>query len=142
MDEILELTIQNQIADISEVNLRFVVFAEQLQLPSPIVGTMQIVFEELLSNIIKYSYRDEERHEIIIKVQVFADRVRVIIIDDGMPFNPLDAETPDTTLSLEEREAGGLGVHMVRTMTDSISYERDGNKNVATVVLNIGSEEG
>ena len=142
MDEILELTIQNQIAEISEVYLRFEVFAEQLQLPSQIVGTMQIVFEELLSNIIKHSYSDEERHEIVIKVQVFADRVRVIIIDDGMPFNPLDAETPDTTLSLEEREIGGLGIHMVRTMMDSISYERDVDKNVATVVKNISSEEG
>jgi anti-sigma regulatory factor (Ser/Thr protein kinase) len=142
VDEILELTIQNQIAEISEVYLRFEVFAEQLQLPSQIVGTMQIVFEELLSNIIKHSYSDEERHEIVIKVQVFADRVRVIIIDDGMPFNPLDAETPDTTLSLEEREIGGLGIHMVRTMMDSISYERDVNKNVATVVKNISSEEG
>ena len=142
MDEILELTIQNQIAEISEVYLRFEVFAEQLQLPSQIVGTMQIVFEELLSNIINYSYRDEERHEIVIKVQVFADHLRVIIIDDGMPFNPLDAETPDTTLSLEEREIGGLGIHMVRTMMDSISYERDVNKNVATVVKNISSEEG
>ena len=64
------------------------------------------------------------------------------IIDDGIAFNPFDAPAPDTTLALEDREIGGLGVHIVRTMMDEVFYERDGNKNVVTVSKQLDREEG
>ena len=51
-----------------------------------------------------------------------------------LPFNPLGIETPDTELSLEEREIGGLGIHLIRKMIDRVSYRRRIDKNVITVV--------
>jgi anti-sigma regulatory factor (Ser/Thr protein kinase) len=55
------------------------------------------------------------------------------MVDDGIPFNPLGVETPDTDLPLEEREIGGLGIHLVRRMMDKVSYRRRIDKNVITV---------
>jgi sigma-B regulation protein RsbU (phosphoserine phosphatase) len=133
MNASLELIIHNQISEIGEANQRFAAFAKEQQLSSQIVVALQIVFEELLSNIIKYNFSDDAPHDIEIKVEVAADQITAAIIDDGIAFNPFDAPVPDTTLALEEREIGGLGVHLVRSMMDKVLYERAGNKNVVTV---------
>ncbi len=61
------------------------------------------------------------------------------ITDDGIPFNPFGVETPDTKLSLEEREIGGLGIHLVRKVMDKVSYQRRIDKNVVTLVKDIGT---
>ena len=142
MNASLELIIHNQISEIGEFNQRFAAFAEQQQLPGQVVVSMQIVFEELLSNIIKYNFSDDAPHDIEIKVEVSAEKLMATIIDDGIAFNPFDAPAPDTTLALEDREIGGLGVHIVRTMMDEVFYERDGNKNVVTVSKQLDREEG
>ena len=101
---------------------------------------MHVVLDELLTNIISYAYLDDEKHDIGIKVELSADRLKMSMVDDGIPFNPLGLETPDTELSLEERKIGGLGIHLVRKMMDRVSYRRRIDKNVITVVefLNAG----
>ena len=50
--------------------------------------------------------------------------------DDGQPFNPLHAPSPDTTRSLHDRSIGGLGIHLVRTLVDGLEYQRRKGKNV------------
>ena len=92
------------------------------------------VFDELLTNIISYAYEDDREHNIGIKVELSADQLKVSMVDDGIPFNPLGVETPNTALPLEEREIGGLGIHLVRKMMDKVSYRRRIDKNVITVV--------
>ncbi len=99
-----------------------------------------LVFDELLSNVISYAYRDEGEHEISIRIGFSGDRLSVAITDDGVPFNPLTAKVPDTSLSLEDREIGGLGIHLVRNLIDDISYHRRIDKNVLTLVKQLDSE--
>ena len=60
-----------------------------------------------------------------------------IISDSGQPFDPTDKGEVDTTLSAEERQIGGLGIHLVRELMDSINYERQGGKNVLTLIKNL-----
>jgi anti-sigma regulatory factor (Ser/Thr protein kinase) len=141
MNDTLELTIQNQISEISRVSASFEAFAAQQQLPVQVVVAMQIVFEELLSNVIKYSYGDDVPQEIEIRVEVLAEEITATIIDEGAAFDPFETPAPDTTLALEEREIGGLGVHIVRTMMDSVSYKRDGNRNVVTASKHLDREK-
>jgi anti-sigma regulatory factor (Ser/Thr protein kinase) len=62
------------------------------------------------------------------------------IADDGSPFNPLDRGQPDTDLPIEEREVGGLGVHLVRKMVDEFRYERLDDLNVLRLTLSFESE--
>ena len=61
-------------------------------------------------------------------------RLTVTITDDGVPFNPLSVERPDTDLSLEDREFGGMGIHLVRNLVDDVSYQRRIGKNVMTMM--------
>ncbi len=87
-----------------------------------------------MNNVITYAYRDEDDHEISARVELVADRLTVTIADDGVPFNPLSAKTPDTESSLEDREFGGLGIHLVRSLVDDVSYHRRIDKNVLTLM--------
>ena len=66
-----------------------------------------------------------------------ADRLTVTIADDGVPFNPLSVKKPDTESSLEDREFGGLGIHLVRSLVDDVSYHRRIDKNVLTLMKRV-----
>ena len=95
------------------------------------------MFEELLNNIVSYGHRDEGDHTIEVRAELSADRLAVTITDDGSPFNPFMSAVPDLTVSLEEREPGGLGIHLVRNMMDEVSYRRRTNKNVVILVKHL-----
>ncbi len=64
-------------------------------------------------------------------------KLHISFTDNGIPYNPLEATEPDTTLSAEEREIGGLGIFMVKKMTESMEYEYKDDKNVLTLVIAI-----
>ncbi len=130
----LELTVPNRLSENSCVKEHFDAFAEHYGIPQPVRLKMNVVFDELLTNIISYAYQDNKEHDIEIKVELSTDRLKVSMVDDGIPFNPLGVETPDTKLPLEERKIGGLGIHLVRNMIDKVSYRRRIDKNVITVV--------
>ena len=95
------------------------------------------MFDELINNIISYAYSDKEEHDIEIKIEFFGDRLSITITDDGIPFNPFEAKKPDTELSLEDREIGGLGIHLVRNLMDKVSYKHHIGKNVISLTKQI-----
>jgi anti-sigma regulatory factor (Ser/Thr protein kinase) len=130
----LELMVPNRLSETSRVKKHFDAFAEDYGIPEKVRLKMNVVFDELLTNIISYAYQDNKEHDIKIKVELSADRLKVSMVDGGIPFNPLGVETPDTELPLEERKIGGLGIHLVRKMIDKVSYRRRIHKNVITVV--------
>ena len=130
----LELTIPNHLSENAGVKDHFDTFSEHYGIPDKTRLKMHVVIDELLMNIISYAYLDDEKHDIEFKVELSADRLKVSMVDDGIPFNPLGIETPDTNLSIEEREIGGLGIHIVRKMLDRVSYRRRIDKNVITAV--------
>jgi len=87
--------------------------------------------DEVFSNIARYAYCPKRGGA---KVRIAVDDdITVEFEDSGVPYNPLFAEAPDTSLSAEEREVGGLGIFMVKNIMDSVEYRRDGNKNILTV---------
>jgi anti-sigma regulatory factor (Ser/Thr protein kinase) len=98
---------------------------------------VSLAIEELVTNCIKYGYRDTAEHVIDIVLSVTDGALSVEVIDDGQPFNPLDAPPPDLSLALEKRRIGGLGLHLLRELADDVRYERrDGtNRLVLTTRL-------
>jgi sigma-B regulation protein RsbU (phosphoserine phosphatase) len=93
-----------------------------------------LAFDELLSNIIKYAYSANEGRVIECEVARRGGAIEAVITDNGVPFNPLELSEPDTALSLETREIGGLGVLLVREMFDDVRYERRDSRNITTIV--------
>ena len=96
---------------------------------------IDIVVEELFVNIAHYAYRNG-MGEAVISVQKHLDPAEIIIEfrDNGIPFNPLEKEDPDVTLSAEKRKIGGLGIFMVKKNVDDIKYRRENDQNILTIM--------
>ncbi|MEE8327951.1 MAG: ATP-binding protein, partial [Nitrosomonadaceae bacterium] len=106
------------------------------EIPGKVISTVCMVFDELLTNIISYAYQDCEQHDIGIQLFLKKNSIVIVVDDDGLPFNPFQVDAPKTQLSIEERDVGGLGIHLVREMMDNVSYQRKANKNIVTLTKN------
>jgi len=137
--ELLNVTISNQLAEIDRVNDLFNDFAERCDIPMPVSLKVNMVFDELLANVISYAYSDEEAHNIDISISFDNGQLAINITDDGVPFNPFTREDPDTSLSLEDRDIGGLGIHLVKNAMDETLYQRRNNKNTVTLIKNLNT---
>jgi anti-sigma regulatory factor (Ser/Thr protein kinase) len=110
---------------------------EQLEaLDCPMKAQMQIdiAIDELFGNIAHYAYNPEVGSATV-RVEVIEDPLAVTItfIDNGVPYDPLAKADPDTTLSAEERDIGGLGIYMVKKSMDDIIYEYKDGQNILKI---------
>ena len=105
----------------------------KLEIIPKIANKINIVFDEIFANIVNYS----KATLAIISYTIESGKLRISFTDNGTAYNPLEATEPDTTLSAEEREIGGLGIFMVKKMTESMEYEYTDDKNVLTLVISL-----
>lgn len=104
---------------------------EKLAVVPKIANKVSIAVDEIYSNIINYSGAELA----MISYEIKDGRLYITFTDDGIPYNPLKAEEPDVTLSAEERKIGGLGIFMVKKMTESMEYTYDDDKNILRLVI-------
>lgn len=136
-----ELTVEAAIENIPLVT-DFV--NEQLEgLGCSVKAQMQIdiAVDELFSNIAHYAY-DSGSGNATVRVETTEEPLAVVItfIDKGVPYDPLKRDDPDTSLSAEEREIGGLGIYMVKKSMDEVSYEYKDGQNILTITKNMKAE--
>lgn len=129
-----ELTIAATVENIETVT-DFV--NEQLEaLDCPMKAQMQIdiAIDELFGNIAHYAYNPDVG-DATVRVEVAENPLSVIItfIDGGVPYDPLAAADPDTTLPAEERTLGGLGIFMVKKTMDEITYRYENGSNILSI---------
>ena len=137
----LDLVIPNRIEEVATVLTGFEEFAASHGLDDSIRRTVLLVLDDLVNNIVSYAFHSAADHDIEISVELSPHRLAITIADDGIPFNPFGIETPQVDASLEERDIGGLGIHLVMTLMDDYNYSRRGGKNVVTIVKNLDPEE-
>lgn len=108
-------------------------FGEQQDWSPEVVFKVNLVLEELVINVMTHGSH-EGLAEIEVTVTSSEDLVSIRLSDNGIAFDPLtDAPDPEVTGSVEDRHVGGLGVHLVRTMMDSVSYQRESGRNLLTM---------
>jgi anti-sigma regulatory factor (Ser/Thr protein kinase) len=135
------IVIKNHLPEIAAVNEKFETFAEEFDIPQPIAMKFNVIFDDVLNNVISYAYHDDGDHDIEVRMERVGKRLIVTITDDGVPFNPLSVVTPRTDLALEDRVAGGLGIHLVRNLVDEVSYQRRIDKNVLTLMSHLQQKD-
>ena len=94
---------------------------------------INLALEEAVVNVMSYAYQPGTTGNVNIEAIANETRLKFIISDWGTPFDPTAEKEVDTTLSAEERPIGGLGIHLVRQIMDSINYERIDGMNVLTL---------
>ena len=133
-----EIIVKAEIANLDEVN-RFIENQLEEHDCSPKVQIqIALAVEEIFVNVAHYAYKSEEGI-VTIRTEIHEQprAISITFIDSGVPYNPLEKEDPDITLSAEEREIGGLGIFMVKQSMDDISYEYAGNRNRLTIIKKI-----
>lgn len=119
---------------LAEVNAAFAGFAEAHTLPAPVRRSLNVALDELLANVASHGRTGRDVCSVTVEAELDQERVTVIVTDDGTPFDPFTREDPDTTLSVEERPIGGLGIHLVGQLMDQVSYQRREGRNVVVLV--------
>jgi serine/threonine-protein kinase RsbW len=131
----LRLAIRNEIGELAVVNDAVQAFLSAAGAPDRLRFTADMSIEEVVTNMIKYGYDDRDAHEIMLSVKCAGNALELVFEDDGHPFDPLAAPEPDTDLPLEERTPGGLGLHLVRGMADTMAWERKNGRNILTITI-------
>lgn len=101
----------------------------------PLAHDVLLVSEEVVCNAIDHGRPPGSEHEVTVDIAVRADRVALCFRDDGDAFDPLAQPAPDLDADIEDRAIGGLGIHLIRTLADEITYERSGIHNVLRITL-------
>ena len=129
-----ELTIAATVENIETVTDFVNGHLEALECPMKAQMQINIAIDELFGNIAHYAYHPEVG-EATVRVEVIQDPLSVVItfIDNGIPYDPLTAADPDTTLSAEERSIGGLGIYMVKKSMDEIAYRYENGRNILSI---------
>ena len=96
-----------------------------------------LIVDEVISNVINYAYPDQQEHEFSLEMMKHNERVYIRIIDGGIPFDPLTKNDPDTLSDLEERQVGGLGIFLVRQLSDYVEYSRVDDKNHLSIIVKL-----
>ncbi len=133
----LTVSIENMLENIALVTDSFDTFCEDNNISSTANQKVDLAIDDLINNIISYGYKDDNVHTIDIAFKRMENELIIVIEDDAVPFNPFDAETDDSHLSIEERGIGGLGIHLVKNLMHSCQYQRKANKNVVALTIQL-----
>lgn len=103
-------------------------------MPASLLGPINLVLEEALSNVIFYAFDKQGGEEIEIVFLFDEKQLKIVISDGGKAFDPTLEVDPDISLGVEERPVGGLGIYLIRKLMDEVSYSRVEEKNVLSLV--------
>lgn len=127
-------TLANDLAEISRLAEGIETFCAPLDPGPKDLMAVQLAVEEAVTNVINHGYADGQPHTFTVEFSLEDRRLTTVITDDAAAYDPLARPDVDTTKPLEEREIGGLGVHLVKKLMDSTLYERRDGRNVLTLV--------
>lgn len=128
------LVITNSIDELPRMNAWLLDCAAALELPASLAFNLDVCLTEAVFNIISYAYDDAQPHDIILELSKTDIGARVVIHDDGRPFNVLAAPLPAVATTLEDARIGGLGIPLIRKMANC-HYQRINGRNVLTLEL-------
>ena len=129
----LSLSLTNERHEIGRAASAIEAFGRDHALSADDISAVNLALDEILANIISHGYVDHAPHVINVRLTADDRAIHVVIEDNGRPFNPLTWPPPDLDLPIERRPVGGLGLHIARSVVDSIEYRRDDQTNVLTL---------
>lgn len=108
-------------------------FGELHEIPTRTLFAVNLALDEVVTNVVRHGLEPEPGQELVVRVEMAGGELRSEVVDGGREFNPLTVPLPDFTATLAERELGGLGIHLVRSLMDGVEYRRENAKNVLTM---------
>ena len=128
-DEII-VHLANRLEEIERLASVIEAFCVKHQLPDAVAFAFNLSLDELVTNVILYAFPDVQEHTIDVRLRLEGGVLHAELSDDGRPFDPLTVPPPNLDAPIEERRIGGLGLHIVRELMDTVSYAHEGGRNV------------
>lgn len=127
------LIVKNDLAEIKRLADAVQAFAMANRLPDEKADDLRLVVEETVTNIIQYGFEDDKEHQILVSFSYTEGLVSIEIEDEAKPFNPLKIPAPNLELDFDQRDVGGMGFHLVRSLMDNVEYRFQNGKNILTM---------
>lgn len=127
------ITLPNDVQATTELGMFVDEVCENVGFDMSTTLKLNLAIEEAVVNVISYAYPAGTKGDVDIDAEADDEQLKFVISDSGTPFDPTQKGEVDTTLSAEERGIGGLGIHLIRQIMDTINYERVDGKNVLTL---------
>ena len=143
MDKKKSLELTNRLEEIEKLPVLLEEICSQWQLPVSVAASLNLVLEEAVVNVIQYAYPEGEEGTLTIDVEWKEQEqlLQFTLSDAGKPFDPTAVPDADTSLSVEERPIGGLGIFLIRQMMDCVEYRYYNNRNVLVMQKRIAVNE-
>jgi serine/threonine-protein kinase RsbW len=135
--EQLSLKITNSLSELDKLHKFVEELGVRFDIAEMLVNSINLALEEAVVNIIDYAYPEGETGSISLTVENKEHTLIFTLTDYGKPFDPTAVADVDTSLPLEEREVGGLGVFLIRNIMDTLSYQRCQSANRLTMTLHL-----
>ena len=128
-----ELKLSNKIEELEPIKQAIASLLTEGQPLENAEFEMTLIAEELFTNAVFYGFADHKSHEIRMSLEAGAGHWEITMEDEGLPFDPTAAPETNTSVPLDERDIGGLGIHLIRKIAHQFQYERKDGKNVVRV---------
>ncbi len=135
-----QFLIKNSIASLSSISELITQLCNTWKLTPEVSYKVNLVIEELISNTIFYGYSDTLEHDIILNLMCDENTISIQITDDANEFNPVEQVSADTNSDINEREIGGLGIHLVKNLVDRFTYQRIDEKNIIKIEIQFNTK--
>lgn len=129
----LTLSINNNLTEISQLEPFMEKLAEAYGISPDVQFQLNLAIDEALANSINYAYPEGTEGSIILEAETEGNMLVLRLMDYGTPFDPTLQGDVDTTLSVEQRPIGGLGIFLIKQMMDDVTYVRQEEKNILTM---------
>lgn len=133
--------LKNSLSELKALHQHLKEWGGNIGLSTKSILRINICLDELFTNIVSYGFDDDLEHTIYFTLDGDSELVVINIEDNGIPFNPLEKIHPDFPDNVESANIGGLGIHIIRQLMDTVSYERTRGKNILTMRKNISEKQ-
>lgn len=132
-----DISLHNEVKEVPLLAAFVDEICEALELDTLMTMQINLALEEAVVNVMQYAYPADTHGHVHISVKAYEKFLYFIIVDDGMPFDPTTFGDVDISQPAEERNIGGLGIHLVKQIMDSVNYDRVDGQNVLTMRKNL-----
>jgi serine/threonine-protein kinase RsbW len=132
-----EIKIKNEVGELERVNQFVEEIGAELGLDMELQMNLNLVMEEMVSNVIFYAYPEGKHEEIELVAESDGKELTFVLSDKGKEFDPTMKEDADPNINPMDRDIGGMGIYIVKNIMNKVTYQRLEGKNLLTMKKNI-----